>query len=82
MPYIKQDRRKEIDKYLEDLILNGPGDLNYAITRLILNQLGNVTPRYQDYNDAIGALEGCKMELYRRFIAPYEDVKAQENGDL
>jgi hypothetical protein len=30
----------------------------------------------------IGALENCKMELYRRKIAPYEDIKIEENGDV
>jgi hypothetical protein len=34
------------------------------------------------YNDVIGALECCKLELYRRMVAPYENTKIKENGDV
>jgi hypothetical protein len=27
-------------------------------------------------------LECCKLELYRKIAAPYEDIKIQENGDV
>ena len=37
---------------------------------------------YQNYNDALGALEGAKLELYRQHIAKYEDVKIFQNGDV
>jgi hypothetical protein len=37
---------------------------------------------YQTLNDVLGALEGCKLELYRRQVAPYEDKKIQANGDV
>jgi hypothetical protein len=37
---------------------------------------------YQHFNDVLGALEGAKLELYRRRIAPYEDTKIVENGDV
>jgi hypothetical protein len=30
----------------------------------------------------IGALECCKLELYRMLIAPYEDAKINENGGV
>lgn len=30
----------------------------------------------------LGMLECCKMELYRRHVAPYEDEKIIENGDV
>lgn len=37
---------------------------------------------YKDYNEVIGVLECVKQELYRRLIAPYEDKKKDENGDV
>jgi hypothetical protein len=76
MPYIEQadrDRAKTEPRTA--------GELNYAITRLVLGFLGP-SPRYQNFNDAIGALEGAKLELYRRVVAPYEDRKIVENGDV
>jgi len=77
MPYIKKEKRGYVlDKN------STAGDLNYLFTQLVLTYLGNKGECYQTYNDIVGALDGCKLELYRRKIAPYEDVKIQENGDV
>ena len=37
---------------------------------------------YAEFNEAIGAIECAKLELYRRMLAPYEDRKIAENGDV
>jgi len=58
-----------------------PGELNFLITKLCLEYLGD-NARYSDYNSVVGALECCKLEFYRRAVAPYEDVKIKENGDI
>jgi len=58
------------------------GELNYLITRLVHTFLGQKPESYQNYNDALGALEGAKLELYRRKIGPYENKKIEENGDV
>jgi hypothetical protein len=80
MPYIEKEARDRIDS-------GGPpktaGELNYAITRLLddyLIQLGGI--RYAHLNEAVGALECAKLELYRRLAAPYEDRKIAEAGDV
>jgi len=57
-----------------------PGTLNYIITRLCDFWLGDAN--YEKYNQVIGVLECVKQELYRRQIAPYEDKKCEENGDV
>jgi hypothetical protein len=87
MPYIKQEDREEINTHadqlanlLSDGVVLNPGELNYAITRII-TQL-KIKPSYAQYNAIVGALECCKLELYRRGIAPYEDQKIKENGDV
>jgi hypothetical protein len=33
-------------------------------------------------NDVVGALEGAKAEFQRIVVAPYEDKKMAENGDV
>jgi hypothetical protein len=38
--------------------------------------------RYAHINEAVGALECAKLELYRRVAAPYEDEKMKESGDV
>jgi FixJ family two-component response regulator len=81
MPYIKREERPAVD------LANKPkdtGELNYLVTRLVQRFLSRdgKAPRYADFNAAMGALECCKLELYRRMIAPYEDKKIAENGDV
>lgn len=36
---------------------------------------------YQTINDVVGALEGTKLEFYRRQATPHEQIKIHENGD-
>jgi hypothetical protein len=66
--------------------LNPPitiGDLNYVLTRTCQAYLKKqVILNYQAYNDVIGAIECCKLEMYRRLVAPYEEEKIAENGDV
>lgn len=87
MPYIKQEHRwtvdSEIEGLLEQIRRHAPEDrgaiLNYAVTRL-LN--GLVEQRYASMRSYVGDLQCCLMEFYRRRIAPYEDTKRRENGDV
>ena len=60
-----------------------PGTLNYIITRLCdywCRDSGEAN--YEKYNMVIGVLECVKQEFYRRQVAPYEDEKCEENGDV
>ncbi len=80
MPYITADARARLDTGGKP---ETPGELNYAITRLVddyLIQRGGI--RYAHLNEVIGALECVKLELYRRVAAPYEDQKLNETGDV
>lgn len=81
MPYINQEERVGIDEWLDGLtqLYFSPGTLNYTITKLLLK---TKPQRYGDYNDLVGVLECVKLELYRRMIAPFEDKKKIENGDV
>lgn len=79
MPYIKQERKTAI--WAGDPPDNA-GELNYIITLQIRNYFEKKGKSYQTYNDIIGALEGAKLELYRRRISLYEDKKRKDNGDV
>lgn len=79
MPYITKDRRNVLA--VGGVPMNA-GELNYAITCLLLEYIREHSESYQTYNDIVGALEGAKLELYRRRIAPYEDGKKVVNGDV
>lgn len=80
MPYITQEDRAALAR---GLVADGPGELNYAITKLCIQYCeGREKFGYQYVNDVLGALEGAKLEFYRRFAAPYEDHKIIINGDV
>jgi hypothetical protein len=78
MPYIKKAERGP----KAELTPCGAGQLNYALTKLIHRYWLNQGQGYQAINDIVGALEGAKLEFYRRVAAPYEDKKIAENGDV
>ena len=59
-----------------------PGELNYQISNLISEFCSANKLSYQTINDVVGALEGAKLEFYRRVAAPYEDTKIVTNGDV
>lgn len=80
MPYIKPERRVRILEFKEPP--QDAGELNFLISHIIWNYISLKREKYQHYNDVLGALEGAKLELYRRKIAPYEDIKRKENGDV
>ncbi len=89
MPYILKEKRKILDPAIRELADsfiklhddgNFAGNLNYTITKLLFTLYPD--PNYQRFNDMIGALESCKLELYRKKVGPYEDLKEKENGPV
>lgn len=79
MPYITKQRREDIRA--SGSAINA-GELNFQITTLLIDYVCENGGRYQQINDALGVLEGAKLEFYRRLAAPYEDTKILENGDV
>lgn len=84
MPYITQERRPDFDAHLDALIeqLESGGEINYCVYRLCCGYLRRHGMSYTKAMVPFSALEAAKMELYRRLIAPYEDEKIAENGDV
>lgn len=89
MPYIVTEQRKLLNDDIDKLVksMNALGDdarrgiFNYVITKLALGVIG-VETRYSKINDVVGAMECCKLELYRRLAANYEDDAVRRNGDV
>lgn len=84
MPYIKQEDREEYDPLGQVLMFpTDPASLQFVIARYIERYMKHAKPlNYKMINEIIGALEGAKLEFYRRYAAPYEDRKIIENGDV
>lgn len=90
MPYILNQYRDRYDPAIGQLAARlrddcpavmRPGHINYVLTRLLRMVLGD-DPAYVDFAEAIGALECCKLELYRTRVGPYEDAARKRNGDV
>ena len=85
MPYL-DEQSKSLLKPLTSAINETPafnaGELNYLFTMLSKRYLEQHGESYQRYNDLLGALEGCKLELYRRKVSIYEQEKIKINGDV
>lgn len=79
MPYLTQAERASIDDGRK--ALKG-GDLNYQFSKLVNDFLAMKGLSYSAINEAVGALECAKLELYRRIASPYEDKKAIANGEV
>jgi len=89
MPYIVKDKRAMLDPAVQSLADafrslddegNFAGNLNYVLSKLFMTLYPSAN--YRRFNEMIGALECCKLELYRKRIAPYEEFKERENGPL
>lgn len=93
MPYIKQSDRNRIttvdshsqyykSKNIKYESIDTAGELQYAIAVMIKSFMERKGLNYQNCNDVMGALAGAQQEFYRRTVAPYEDKKIEENGDV
>lgn len=79
MPYIPSYDREKL------LLMQNPvtaGELNYMFTVFATRYLAIHGLKYETLNAIVGAFESAKAEFQRRVVAPYEDKKIQENGDV
>jgi hypothetical protein len=87
MPYVKQEDRGKLDVIVElmkSLKIKANGDLNYILFKFCKETIGPVTDQqsYNTYKNFRGELMEIRDEIGRRFLAPYEDKKIEENGDV
>ena len=80
MPYISKIRRDEM--FEGDPTPLTVGELNFLLTMVVKEYLNSKGLSYSTINDIMGALEGAKLEFYRRVAGPYENNKITENGDI
>lgn len=88
MPYIRKEDRGRYAERINQLVMllqtipekDRDGHVNYVVT-VLLKRLYQ-PPKYRRYNKAIGVLECIKQGFYRRVVAPYEDQKIEQNGDV
>ena len=83
MPYIKPEARTCFDDEINEIVrvLEEPGELCYVVYKL-LNDLTKEDKNFKKMSRLISEVECAKLEFYRRIVAPYEDSKIKENGDI
>jgi hypothetical protein len=82
MPYIKEGKRLAMDQVVRamfDAGVEANGDLNYILYKFAKY---HVEPGYVNYKNFLGELNEASEEIRRRLLAPYEDEKITENGDI
>lgn len=82
MPYIENTRREELKSLYKRMIkcgLKADGDINYLLYKYCKE---NIPAGYNNYKNFCGELRQCATEIERRILAPYEDSKINENGDV
>jgi len=98
MPYLVEAQREELERHggLNDLInytnsmslKNLVGTINYVVFKIVKQWLKNdlgLTSKRKNYFALcaiLGTVICCALELYRRVVAPYEDDKIVENGEV
>lgn len=90
MPYITEGRRRLYKKPLDELIeildtetdhgCQFSGDVVYVIYKILKSLYSD--GRFEERVNALKVLESAKLEYYRRIVAPYEDQKIEDNGDV
>jgi len=90
MPYIKQEEREFLAKWLDGLDtvlvdMTNKGKKNnrivcYVLYKILVDVYAN--SNYEVMSNALKVLESAKMEFYREVMAPYEKKQMIENGNI
>lgn len=79
MPYIPQEARLAIANGASP---SNVGELTYMLTHTVLAYVQTKGTSFATFADVLAALDATAREFYRRMVAPYEDAKIKENGDV
>ena len=86
MPYISKEKREAMDEIVDAMNwyeAEPDGRLNYVLFKYCKNRYYDKgLDSYNGYKNFIGELNKCVAEIRRRLLAPYEDKKLIENGDV
>jgi len=82
MPYIRKEERPSKDEVIRKMVeknVKADGDLNYILFKFAKY---HINPSYNNYKNFIGELNETIAEIRRELLAPYEDIKKEENGSI
>ena len=85
MPYVKQAKRPLLDTVVQamhDAQIKADGDLNYILFKYARDIFTASGSSYKGLKNYRAELRETADEIGRRMLAPYEDEKIKENGDV
>lgn len=84
MPYIKPTRKEVLEPLVDQITqrCDNAGDVTYVIYALAKKWIDLSGMNYKNLSGVVGCMDCAKTEFYRRIVAPYEDEKIKENGDV
>ena len=91
MPYILKTERENLadvgvdtlGKYLSRQdIKTFAGYLNYINFYIVKRWIEKNGKKYFVFATIVGTLVCCILEIYRKLIAPYEELKEEQNGKI
>ena len=88
MPYIKKEDRLRLANGLIAAVNHlrhndwTKGEVNYFISSLLNEWVHYKGLSYNTLSDITGVLNDVKTEFERKVVAPYEDLKIKENGEV
>jgi len=85
MPYIRPEYREKFKTSINQISydITGTGEFNYCISSIAFALLQRDPEGGYEAMSAIrAAMNDASDEFYRRVMAPYEDQKMKENGDV
>lgn len=75
MPYISKSRQNDLIDLVPIVNPSSAGELNFMITKLMIQYLKDKGLSYATANEIVGAVECAKREFQRRVVDPYENQK-------
>lgn len=94
MPYIRPQEQKRLLTGIDKLLIGNKGELTFLINALqmkycdqhlkdpLATQSSSQRVDYQLLSDAAASLTDAEFEWRMRVMAPYEQHKIRENGDI
>lgn len=81
MPYLPKAVRPDLDEIvalMEEIGVSADGDLNY----ILFKYARRIPQNYNSIKNYRAELRETADEIGRRILAPYEDKKIAQNGDV
>lgn len=81
MPYVLPIKRPDLDRVVDlmtQIGVKADGDLNY----ILFKYARRIPHSYNSLKNYRGELRETADEIGRRILAPYEDDKIEQNGDV